>query len=447
MSFASRSEAGVTRGVRSITARYGWGVADQSLSSLTNFALGVLAARTLPSANFGAFALVFAAYVIGLGAARAITSEPFSIRFSAVSQAEWKNGAALTSGTALVVGVVVGLSCILAALIVGGSLGSGLVALGATMPGLLLQDTWRFILFSRSRGAAAFSNDLFWAVALFVGVTILLATGAESVGLLVLIWGGAGTLAGLFGLLQTSVLPLPGRSLQWLREQKDLVPRFLGELAVMSVVGQVTVFGLGAIAGLAEAGALRAGQLLLGPLNVLYLGLSVVAVPEGVRALRVSARRLLRICRRLSVFFVMCALGLGTAMWALPDQMGTALLRGNWMGAHRVVLPLAVAMAGFGAVLGAGIGLRALAAARLSLRARLLVAPLSLMGGLGGAATSGATGAAWGLALAAVGGAGVWWGYFLRGLREHGRGGEEPSDHESTALEEVDMRIENAPSP
>jgi len=419
-----RSERSISQAVRSTTGRFGWGVADQALSSLTNFALGLLAARVLSATDFGSFALVFAAYLVALGAVRATSSEPFVVRFAAVSEADWKRGVTSATGTALVIGVVAGLACIAVAVVVGQSLGKGLFALGATMPGLLLQDTWRFAFFARRKGAAAFSNDLVWALALAVGVTVLLVTKAVSVGWLVLVWGGAGTLAGLFGVLQASAVPLPRRTSRWLHEQKDLIPRYLGEYAATSVVGAFTAFGLGTIAGLVQVGALRAGQLLLGPMNVLYMGVSMVAVPEGVRSLLVSGQRLLVVCRRLSISLAMGALGLGTVLWALPDRLGFALLRENWAGAHRVVFPLAVGMAAFGVVLGAGVGLRALAAARLSLRARLQVAPLSLVGGLGGAALGGAVGAAWGMALAFIAGGVVWWHHFLRGMREHERRSE-----------------------
>ena len=63
---APRTDAG--SGVR----RLGWGLADQSLSSLTNFALAVLVARQVSTAGLGAFGLAFTTYTITLGATRAL---------------------------------------------------------------------------------------------------------------------------------------------------------------------------------------------------------------------------------------------------------------------------------------------------------------------------------------------------------------------------------------
>jgi O-antigen/teichoic acid export membrane protein len=420
-------ERGLLRVFRSIGGRFGWGVADQALSSLTNFALGLLAARSLPSTDFGAFAVVFAAYLIGLGAVRAITSEPFVIRFAAVSSPVWREGAASATGAAVAIGILGGVACAGAGLVIGGSLGTGLLALGMVLPGLLLQDTWRFTFFAARRGASAFANDLVWTVALLAGLTTLLLTGTASVGWFVVAWGGAGTVAGLFGIAQASVVPAPARTAEWVRTQRDLAPRFLGEFSLTTGVGQATTFGLGAIAGLVELGALRAGQILLGPLNVLFLGVSVVAVPEGVRALRGSREDLARFCRRLSFVLAAGALALGVGIWSVPDHIGTMVLRDNWAGGHSVVIPLAMGMALFGISMGAGVGLRSLAAARLSLRARLLVAPLLLVGPLTGATVAGAVGAAWGGTIAIALGVGIWWRFFLRGLRDHAtQQGEQP---------------------
>ena len=407
------------RSVRSLSQRFGWGVADQALSSLTNFGLGLFAARSLPPAEFGAFALVFAGYLLALGTVRAVTSEPFVVRYAAVPGSEWRTGAAAATGGALAVAALAGTSCVAASFFLQGSLRTGFLALGVTLPGLLLQDTWRFTFFAARRGSSALINDLVWTVSLVVALTIVLLSDLRSAGWLVLAWGAAGTVAGLVGAIQASTLPAPGRSLEWLRQQRDLIPRYFGEFSVTTVVGQVTTFALGAIAGLTEVGALRAGQILLGPLNVLFLGVNIVAVPEGVRALLDSSRRLLDACRRLSAFLATCALVVGALVWSVPDSIGTMLLRDNWAGARLVVVPLALGMALFGLLLGAGVGLRSLAAARLSLRAKLLTAPLTLVGGVTGATVAGAVGAAWGTTLAVAIGVVIWWHYFHRGLRQH----------------------------
>jgi hypothetical protein len=74
-------------------------------------------------------------------------------------------GSAAT-GTALAVGTVAGVLCIVAGLLLPGQVGPAFIALGVGLPGLALQDSWRFAFFACGRGSAAFLNDLFWTLLL-----------------------------------------------------------------------------------------------------------------------------------------------------------------------------------------------------------------------------------------------------------------------------------------
>jgi hypothetical protein len=47
----------ITRGPAAV--RLGWGIADQAVSSITNFALGIVVARSLGAADFGASSLAW----------------------------------------------------------------------------------------------------------------------------------------------------------------------------------------------------------------------------------------------------------------------------------------------------------------------------------------------------------------------------------------------------
>src|SRR5262245_53463222 len=71
-----------------------WGLADQALSSLTNFALGVLAARSLPAEAFGAFSVSFTGYLLASAIGRGLVSQPLTVRYSRASPSEWRRGVA-----------------------------------------------------------------------------------------------------------------------------------------------------------------------------------------------------------------------------------------------------------------------------------------------------------------------------------------------------------------
>ena len=75
-------------------------------------------------------------------------------------------------------------------------------------------------------------------------------------------------------------------------------------------------------------------------------------------------------------------------------------------------------MAGAGLGTGAAAGLRALGAARRSLRSQLFASVCYVGGGLGGAVRAGTAGSAWGAAAATVSGSAVWWLQLRSALRE-----------------------------
>ena len=183
-----------TRVVIDATRRLGWGLADQVLSSVTNFVLGLLVARALPPGEFGAFSIAFVTYTLALGASRALASEPLSVTHSAVDNAEWRRGVRSAGGLAVAMGTGVGVGCLAAGWLMHGSLQAAFLMLGVTMPGLLLQDVWRFAFFAGRRERRAFVNDLVWAILLFPSIALLVGTGRATVGSLILAWGVAGLL-------------------------------------------------------------------------------------------------------------------------------------------------------------------------------------------------------------------------------------------------------------
>src|SRR5437867_2144739 len=114
---------GWTRVAR-LASRVGWGVADQGLSSLTNFVLGIFIARTVGLADFGAFSLAFAAYSIVTAFSRAISAQPIVIRYSGVSTEAWRRGTADGTGMSLLLGIVSALGALAVALATDGALRS-----------------------------------------------------------------------------------------------------------------------------------------------------------------------------------------------------------------------------------------------------------------------------------------------------------------------------------
>ena len=145
------------------------------MSSLTNFAVVLLAIRTVGSEQFGAFSLAYVTYGFVLSASRGLVTGPLQVRFSGTDLPTWRRAVAECTGTAAVAGLVSGIGVLATALLLDGTAKVAFVALGLTLPGLLLQDSWRYAFFALGRGSQAFLNDTIWALALIPALGILRA--------------------------------------------------------------------------------------------------------------------------------------------------------------------------------------------------------------------------------------------------------------------------------
>jgi O-antigen/teichoic acid export membrane protein len=389
--------------------RAGWGIADQALSSLTNFALGIILARSVDASAFGAFTIAFVAYVVGLGVSRSVAAQPLVIRYSAVPPGRWTEGVAAASGVTLWIGITSALIAAAIAALTSGALREAFLVLAIVVPGLLFQDNWRYAFFARGRDSLAFLNDLIWVIVMVPAMVVALIVWPGSIGGPMLAWGGAALVAGVTGYLQTRIRPRPMRARAWLRDHRDLTPRFVGEFGITLAATQLSLVALGAISGLGAAGTLRAAALLLGPLNILFQGVGLIAVPEGVATLKRSGRDLQRFAAVIALVLALVAIAWGAFLTLVPVSTGVLVLGPTWVSAHDLVLPLALALAGSGVVTGAYVALRALAAARQSFRANAVASVLVLGGGVLGAIVAAAPGVAWGLAIGNWAGAAIWW--------------------------------------
>ncbi|EPD91494.1 hypothetical protein HMPREF1486_04452 [Streptomyces sp. HPH0547] len=414
---ADRTEAARPHARRAVLGRLSWGLADQVASSMTNFAVGIYVARSLGLAAFGAFSLAWVTYGVVLNVSRGLATDPLMVRFSGVPAASWRTAVTRSSGTALGVGAALGAGCLAVGPAVGGRVGPAFVCLGVVLPALLVQDAWRFAFFAAGTGRKAFVNDLVCGVALVPAM--LVAARLGTVAAFVLAWGASAAVAAVYGCFQSGIRPRPGGARAWLREHRDLGSRYLVENVSNSGASQLRAYGLGAIVGVSAVGVIRGAELLLGPFLALLMGLSLVTVAEAARVLRRAPHRLGRFCVLLGGGQAAAALLWGGALLLMPDRLGELVLGGVWHSASALVVPVTLGVAGAGLGSGAAAGLRALGAARRSLRSQLFASACYVGGGLGGAAVAGTAGSAWGVAAATLCGSAVWWLQLRFALREN----------------------------
>jgi O-antigen/teichoic acid export membrane protein len=393
---------------RRVARRFGWGLADQAMCSLSNAAVSFYVARELGATQFGAFSLAYVTYSMALTASRGLSTDPMLVRFSGTDLATWRRVTAQCTGTALVTGLITGTCALAAAVILHGAPRLAFLALGLTLPSLLLQDSWRYSFFALGRGSQAFLNDTIWTLTLVPPLLILRVTHSTSLFWLMTAWGIAATAAALIGPLQARVIPRPSLAWAWELKHRDLGFRYMMENTANSGAGQLRTYGLGIIAGLAAVGYVQAAALLMGPFQVVFLGMSLVTVPEAARILRHSPRHLRLYCVAVGVGTAILALAWGGAVLVtLPRGLGNLLLgKELWRPAYRLVLPYMISMMGLCLIIGASAGLHALGVAKRSLRAMIITSVIFLACNLVGAYLDGAVGTVRGAALATWLGAG-----------------------------------------
>jgi len=411
------------RVAKQASRRLSWGVIDQAMNVLTNFLLSVYIARVLGARQFGAFSLAYVTYGFAINASRGLAVEPLLVRFSGSDLRTWQRAAAGCTGTALLVGVATGACASAAGLLVGGTTGLAFFALGLTLPGLLLQDSWRYSFFALGRGYHAFVNDTVWAAVQIPLLIALKLSGHANVFWFVLAWGMAGTAAAALAPLQARVLPALGRAPDWLSRHRDLGPRYLAENAGGNASDMIRSYSVSGILGLADVGYIQATNVLMGPFRIIYFGAGLFMMPEAARLLRRSPGQLPVFCAVASSGLVVLGLAWGAVLLvAMPHGLGHLILGRIWKPTYPLVLPAALATAGICAGTGALLGLHALGAARRSLRAVISSAALITACSLLGALTYGLPGTMRFAAAASWVGALVYWWQFRQALHESGGG-------------------------
>jgi O-antigen/teichoic acid export membrane protein len=399
--------------------RFGWGLADQAVSSLTNFAVSLYVARSLGAVQFGAFSLAYVTYSFILNASRGLATDPLLVRFSGAQQPAWRRAVGSCTGTALAVGLVGGAAMLAVAMLLSGTARIAFFAMGLTMPGLMLQDSWRFAFFAASRGGQAFLNDMIWAAAMVPGLLALRFTGHETVLWFVLVWGASANVAAAAGPFQARIVPRLLDARTWVMRHRDLAFRYLAENTAFSGAAQLRITFLGVISGLAAVGSVQAAWVLMGPFLAALMGISLVTVPEAARLLKQSPRKLKLFCLAIGGGMAFAALVWGIVLQiALPIGIGHIVLRSLWRLTYPLVLPVTIWVMATCLTVGAGAGLRALGASRRSLRAMVISSVTLVVASVLGAVADDAIGAVRGMAIAGVIAVVAWWWQLRAALGE-----------------------------
>lgn len=386
---------------RVLFGRAFWITADQAMSSVSNFALSIAAARAVSPEQYGAFAVGFSLYGFVAGLAQAVAGQVVVIRYSGATPDEYRRVSSRAAGASLLVGACAAAVLLAALPLISGETRQSVAVIAVLLPGLVLQDLWRTVFVSGGNPKLAFVNDGIWTVLQFVVIGLLLVAEVSSVVPYMLAWGVAAAVAAAAGSWQGRSLPHLAGAKNWFESHRDIsVPTLANSIATVGCT-QAALIGIAAVSSQVATGAVRAAQTLLGPLNVVGFAALSFAVPEIVRH-RLAGRALIKAALVVSAFLVLVDLLWGGALLLLPDSAGRALLGETWPGAREALPGMVVFTSAIGATAGANGAMRAIARTDLMLLSSLILGPAIVILALVGVLLGGAAGAAWGFATAGI---------------------------------------------
>jgi O-antigen/teichoic acid export membrane protein len=351
-----------------------WLLLAQASSSASNLALTALVARGASEREFAAFALVLPAYVVLQQLLRVYLLIPRQIFSHGPNGRE--NPAGHPGAAAVLIGLV-GMGCLV---LVGCAFNNyWALLLGLGMPGLLAYDCLRNEVLVHRRWASVAGLDGAWLALQGVMSAALSAIHAESYWHMAS-WCAPPALIAAAGALAwpTNRWPLTG-GLDYLWAARRKAPDGVTELISSVLVVQAIPYLVLGIAGLEVAGAFRAGQILLGPINVAVMSLTP-PLQMAVAGAAFNRRRSVDLIRRQTLVLCSICAAYGLVLIALPDRLGTELLGATWPTAS-VLLP-GLALHGIARVpfMTLVTAMRSVGMQRLLVRQRLIGATLLVVG-------------------------------------------------------------------
>ena len=261
---------------------------DQVLSSISNFAVGVAAARIAGASGLGVFSIAYACWLLVAAAHRSLVTDPMVIE----GDARHPNSVGAVAGLAaeLVIGcVAMAVVAVLGATLLAlgqSSFADALLGLAPWLPCLIIQDYWRWVGFMQAAPGKALANDALFICVQALSLAVVVAAGSHSPAAIIGSWGMGGVAGAAFGLRQFRMVPRLGGGMDFLRKRWG-VGKWLGVNTLTSWgTSQANVFFVGGLLGPATLGGLKAAQTLVqGPSFVLIQAGGSIGLPEASRAL------------------------------------------------------------------------------------------------------------------------------------------------------------------
>lgn len=381
---------------------FSWGLADQAMSSATNFGLTLIAGRLVGPDGLGVVFLGFAMYLLALALHRALVFDPLVVGTAPLDEAPRRERTTEGLSATLAGGVGATLIMVAAGLALDGPLPRGMLLFAPWILPAMLQDLWRAVLFRDDRGGDAALNDLLWVAGMVVTLPVAIVVGGEWA--IVGCWGTGAAVAAVAGFFQTRVAPGPLRpTVRWWWREAFPLGRWLAAASLVYIGGlQLVVFLLASVLGPSAIGGFRAVQTLFAPMTLLGPAASLPGLPRLARGVRTSLTEARRFAAKISGAVAVLALAYVAAVMLGGVALIELVFGESFAGYEDLVVPMSVGQL----LLACGLGFTLLLKASkrgdslLVTRTTAAVATLAFAPLLG--AEFGLMGAAWGFVAASV---------------------------------------------
>jgi hypothetical protein len=252
-----------------------------------------------------------------------------------------------------------------------------LLVFGLGLPGLMLQDLWRYVFFCAGRPAQALLNDAAWSVPQ-LAIFVIFGAG-QSLPFYIGVWGTCAGAAALVGTAQVGSRPHLRRGLPWIREHWYLGGALVGGSLFLAAGTQMSTFAIAATSGLIGSASMRGADILFGPLRVITMASVVAGTGEGIRRQRKRPDGDRALVRGITLGLGVVSIGWTLAVMLLPIEAGKALLGDSWLPVRHIAIPYGFWACAAILWTGPAIGLRVRKSTRPMARVASITAPMTVL--------------------------------------------------------------------
>lgn len=386
---ATQPDTGTTKRITAMGAA----LMDQSAQSLTNLVVGVIAANSLSTVHFGAFALGLLFLNVSWASLRVLLVEPFIVLHGTQGAPAAGKISFLLGGTGIA--VLVAALAIACATFTPYPVNVSLYSIATVLPLIIALDMLRGYYLASAQPARAARLCFGWFALAASALLIIWKTGS----------GGFWSISLAFGLTTIPIVIMAVIdttktdffAIEWgklLRFGKPLVLEYLVLSSTVQLLGVVIAMA----GGLAESAGFRGAVILGGPLGTIINGMRLGVLNDARRYRKTHgdkhwARYLIFVS---SIFFIAGAIVTVFTLF-ISHKFGHLLLSESWQPTQDVVLPFCLAVLFTSFHLTSGAVLRARELPNRSFKTRLNLLPITIIPSWVGAFYYGAEGACWGL--------------------------------------------------